>query len=334
MASIPTARGDEIDSRNLGFTLMAENIFSVTPDLDINWPDMYGDPDQRIIDAIEALKTAKQHGVDTLVDRTVAGIGRNVSRIKRIARHSPVNILVATGFYTWRDVPFRFIFQKDLGDWLQDKRGLEYYFQRDIEEGIGDTGVRAAVLKVATDRYGVTEGVEMLLRATARVHRRTGVPISTHTNGAQAALEQCKIFESEGVDLSRVYLGHVDMTPGDGIEEMLELIKRGATVSFDMLSSADLMGNRESRIKRIVELCARGHADRLGLSHEIALFSDHVPEVDFNAAQRNSKFAPWTEVSLGLIPILRERGVTADQIEQMTVRNPRRILESTALGSY
>jgi len=334
MRRIPTARGDEIDPQDLGFTLMAENIFSVTPDLDINWPDMYGDSDQRIIDAIMALRVAKQAGVDTLVDRTVAGIGRNVSRIKRIALHSPVNILVATGFYTWRDVPFRLIFQKDLGDLLQDKRGFEYYFQRDIEEGIGDTGVRAAVLKVATDRYGVTEGVEMLLRTTAKVHRRTGVPISTHTNGAQTALAQCKIFQEEGVDLSRVYLGHVDSTPGDGIEEMLEVIKLGATVSFDMLSSADLMGNRESRIKRIVELCSLGYAGRLGLSHEVALFADHVPALDFEAGQRYAKFAPWTEVSLDLIPKLRERGVTEDQIVQMTVRNPQRILESTALGSY
>lgn len=334
MTKVPTARGDEIETSSLGFTLMAENIFSVTPDMDQNWPDMFGDADKHVRDAIAALHAAKKYGVDTLVDRTVPGIGRNIPLVKRIALESPVNIIVATGFYTWRDVPFRFVFQKDMGDMLQDKRGLEYYFQRDIEDGIGDTGVRAGVIKAATDRYGITEGVELVLRAAAKAHRRTGVPISTHTNGAETALKQLRIFEDEGVDLSRVYLGHIDSTPGTGIDEIVQLIELGATVSFDMLSSADMMGIRQSRIDRLVELCARGYADHIGLSHEQALFSDHIPASDFERFAGMAKYSPWTEVSRDLLPILRERGITDDQITQMTVINPRRVFDSTGLGPY
>ncbi len=333
MAKVPTARGDEIESGELGFTLMAESLFNVDTEVNLNWPDTFGDVEKRITDAIAALKVAKRHGVDTLVDRSIAGIGRNVPLMKRVALESPVNIIVSTGFYTWRDIPLMFYFRELFRDKLEDKRGMEYYFQRDLEEGIGNTGVRAAILKCATDQYGVTEGVEMVIRAVARVHRRTGAPISTQTDGAPAGLAQQRIFDEEGVDLSRVYIGHVDKTPGTCVEEIQKLIDRGSTVSFDMLSAADLYGIRESRINRIVELCSRGCADRMLLSHDLPSFSDLLPEVD---AQRfmYTKYSPWTEMTLSLLPILRERGVTEEQIEQMMVRNPRRIFESRALGPY
>jgi phosphotriesterase-related protein len=57
-------------------------------------------------------------------------------------------------------------------------------FVRDIEHGIADTGIKASILKCATDERGVTPGVERVLRAAAAAHRQTGVPISTHTHAA------------------------------------------------------------------------------------------------------------------------------------------------------
>src|SRR6185503_12571790 len=82
-------------------------------------------------------------------------------------------------------------------------------FVRDIEEGIAGTGVKAAILKCATDKPGVTHGVERVLRAVAKAHRSTGVPISTHTHArTERGLDQQRIFEEEGVDPSRVIIGH------------------------------------------------------------------------------------------------------------------------------
>ncbi|EUA31184.1 aryldialkylphosphatase [Mycobacterium xenopi 3993] len=59
-------------------------------------------------------------------------------------------------------------------------------FVRDIEHGIADTGVKAAILKCATDEPA-SPGVERVLRAVAQAHKRTGVPISTHTHAAPGA---------------------------------------------------------------------------------------------------------------------------------------------------
>ena len=83
-------------------------------------------------------------------------------------------------------------------------------FVREIREGIGDTGVRAGILKCATDRAGITPGVERVLRAVAQAHRQTGTPITTHTPTPPQpwGLEQQRILAEEGVDLTQVVIGH------------------------------------------------------------------------------------------------------------------------------
>ncbi|WP_170234962.1 phosphotriesterase family protein [Croceicoccus sediminis] len=332
MVKIPTARGDEIDSAQLGFTLMVENLYNINTEVNLQWPETLGDPEERIDDVVSALENARAHGVDTIVDRTIPGLGRNVEMLKKTAERTKVNIILTTGFYTWRDLPLMFEFREQMKPMLEDKRSFEYFFEKDIEEGIGNSGVRAAVLKVATDKHGVTEGVEILLKATARVHRRTGVPIGTHTDGAHTGLLQMEAFRAEGVDLSRVYFGHICRTPGDDLGEIQQLLDTGATVGFDMLSMADVFGNRESRLARVVELCRRGYAGQILLSHDNQGFTDLTPEID--QKRHKAPYPRWCELSESFLPLLRENGVTDEQIDQMMIGNPRRIFESRALGAY
>lgn len=332
MVEVPTARGNVIDSEKLGFTLMVENLFNLNTEVNLNWPETLGDPDKRVDDVVAALENARAHGVDTIVDRTIPGIGRNMRLLKQTAARTKVNIIATTGFYTWRDLPLMFEFREEMKPFLEDKRSFEYFFEKDIEEGIGNSGVRAAILKVATDKHGVTDGVKILLQATARVHRKTGAPIGTHTDGARTALLQMEEFQREGVDLSRVYFGHICRTPGDDLDEILQLIDAGATVGFDMLAMADVFGNRESRLARVVELCRRGHAGQILLSHDNQGFTDLTPEIDQKRVK--APYPLWCELSESFLPLLREHGVTEEQIQQMMIGNPRRIFESRALGGY
>src|SRR5262249_14174255 len=151
------------------------------------------------------------------------------------------------------------------------------FFIGDIERGIADTGVRAGILKCSTDSYGVTPAIERVLRATARAHRRTGVPITTHTHGAQTALEQQRIFEEEGVDLSRVVFGHMDWDFNNELTEIVQLLDKGATVAYDSFGFLKLRSDEE-RVDRVATLCERGYADRVLLSHDRACYSDMYPE--------------------------------------------------------
>ena len=225
----------------------------------------------------------------------------------------PLHVVVATGIYTFHDVPMYFRYRST--DHMAD------CFVRDIEEGIGDTGVRAGILKCATDEAGVTRGVEKVLRAVARAHQRTGAPISTHTDAAsERGLDQLRIFAEEGVDPARVVIGHSgDSTDLDYLQRILDT---GATLGMDRFGIDAILGFDE-RVATVAELCTRGYAEQLVLSHDAACFSDLFSPDMLRRANPNWHFR---HITRDVLPALLERGVTEEQIDTMLVRNPRRIL--------
>ncbi|MFL6214623.1 MAG: phosphotriesterase [Blastocatellia bacterium] len=325
MAQTHTARGP-IDTHALGVTLMHEHVFVLSTEIMQNYPEGWGDEEKRVGDAIARLNELKVRGVDTIVDLTVIGLGRYIPRIERVARATDLNIIVATGVYTYNDVPMYFHFQGP-GTELGGPEFMADMFVRDITEGIAGTGVKAAILKCATDQQGVTPGVERVLRAVATAHRQTGVPISTHTHAhTERGLEQQHIFEEEGVDLSRVIIGHSgDTTDIDYLEK---LIARGSYIGMDRFG-IDVLLPFEDRVNTVAQLCERGHADRMVLSHDAACFNDWLPEAALPQALPNWHYL---HIHNDVIPALKARGVTDEQLQLMLVGNPRKIFERQ--GAY
>ncbi|CAJ1493149.1 phosphotriesterase-related protein [[Mycobacterium] kokjensenii] len=325
MSQLNTARGT-IDTADIGTTLMHEHVFLMTTEIAQNYPDEWGDEDARVADAINRLNELKAAGVDTIVDLTVIGLGRYIPRISRVAAGTELNIVVATGIYTYNDVPFYYHYRGP-GTLLDGPDIMAEMFVRDIETGIADTGVKAAILKCATDEPGVTPGVERVLRAVAAAHRQTGVPISTHTHaGTRRGLEQQRIFTEEGVDLSRVVIGHSgDTTDLDYLEE---LIAAGSYLGMDRFG-IDLVLPFEDRVDTVAAMCERGHADKMVLSHDANCYFDALPGELSAAAAPNWHYL---HIHHDVLPALRQRGVTEDQLRTMLVDNPRRIFEHS--GGY
>ena len=185
MGTIQTVRG-AVDTADLGAVLMHEHIFVLSPEIVQNYPEIWGDEEKRVAAAIARMNELHSRGIGTVVDLTVLGLGRYIPRIQRIAAQTGINIVVATGIYTYNDIPHYFHYRGP-GTILGGPEIMVEMFVRDIERGIGETGVRAGMLKCATDQPGVTPGVERVLRAVAQAHRHTGVPISTHTHARVAA---------------------------------------------------------------------------------------------------------------------------------------------------
>ena len=207
MSSVNTVRGP-VDSADLGSTLMHEHVFVLSPEIEKTSAEW--DEAAMQAAAVQRLRDLKDNGIDTIVDLTVIGLGRFIPRIVTVADRVPdINIIAATGVYTYNEVPMYFHFQGP-GTILGGAEPMTELFVREIRDGIGDTGVRAGILKCATDTPGITPGVERVLRAVAQAHRRTGVPITTHTPTPPQpwGLEQQRILAEEGVDLSRVVIGH------------------------------------------------------------------------------------------------------------------------------
>jgi phosphotriesterase-related protein len=323
MPQVQTVLGP-VDVSALGRTLMHEHIFILTADVQQNYPEEWGDEEERIADAVRQLRALAAAGIGTIVDVTVLGQGRYVPRIQRVAEQVPeLNIVVATGCYTFDEVPMFFSrrtphVEASLG--RPERDVMADFFIRDITEGIGRTGVRAGMLKCAVDEKGLTAGVERVLRAVAQAHARTGTPITVHTHAAsQHGPAILDVLAAQGVDLSRVVLGHSgDVTQPDYLRSMADA---GLTLGMDRFG-IDHFASFTERADLVVELCRRGLADRLVLSHDYSCYLDWFPPGSLDDLH------DWhyLHVSHDVLPYLRAHGVTEDQIDAMLVRTPARIL--------
>jgi phosphotriesterase-related protein len=325
---VQTVRG-AVDTAELGTTLMHEHVFVLTADVQQNYPDEWGSEDERVADAVRRLTELAGRGVRTIVDPTVIGLGRYIPRIQRIAEQVDLNIVVATGCYTYEDVPFFFHHR---GPALNAALGTEVpdpmvdMFVADIEEGITGTGVKAGLLKCAIDEPGMTRGVERVMRAVARAHRRTGVPITVHTHPAsRTGLEAHRVLSDEGVDPRRVVLGHSGDTTD--VDHLTELAEAGYVLGFDRFG-INLATTFEARAATLVEMCRRGWAGQIVLSQDASCYIDWL-------APGVMDFLPqwhYTHVLDDVLPHVRGQGVTDEQIETMLVANPRRYFEAATAG--
>ncbi len=319
MPTVETVRGP-IDTADLGPTLMHEHVFVLTPDIHANYRINW-DEDAEVARATARLQELYESGTHTIVDLTVVGLGRDIRRIARVAEGTDLSIIAATGLYTYDVLPHWFDFRGP-GTVFGGPEPMVEMFVRDITEGIAGTPVKAAILKCATDEQGVTPGVERVLRAVALAHRATGVPISTHTHAAtRRGLEQQAIFAEEGVDLSRVVIGHSgDTTDLDYLEQ---LIANGSWIGMDRFGIDAILGFEE-RVTTVARLCEMGYADRMVLSHDASCHIDW-----FDDQVREAVLPRWNflHIAHDVIPALGEQGVTEQQVHQMTVENPRKVFE-------
>jgi phosphotriesterase-related protein len=313
--------GGEIDTEDLGTTLMHEHVFVLSPEIQSTFPGFEGwNTETELEKAQTKLRALKERGVDTIVDLTVVGTGRDITLVSQAAEGTGLQIVAATGIYTYKDLPKAFYFRGPGTALGGDDELMISMFVGDIEEGIQGTNTKAAILKCATDQPGLTPDVERILRAVSQAHRRTGVPITTNTHAlTERGLDQQRVFEQEGVDLTRVVIGHCgDTTDCDYLEK---LVKNGSFIGMDRFG-IDIELGFEDRVNTVAEMCRRGHAEAMVLSHDAACFIDWLPQEALPAALPNWHY---THIHDDVLPALKERGVTDQQIEQMLVTNPRKV---------
>lgn len=326
MPQVQTARGP-VDTADLGPTLMHEHVFVLTPDVQQNYPQEWGSEQDRIADAVAKLGAVAALGVRTIVDPTVVGLGRYLPRIAQVAEQVDLNIVCATGLYTYDDVPFFFHHR---GPALNQALGAEVpdpmveMFVGDIRDGVAGTSIQAGLLKCAIDHQGMTKGVERVMRAVAQAHQETGTPITVHTHpGSQQGLAVKKVLDAEGVDPRRVVLGH----SGDStdVDHLSELAEAGFLLGMDRFG-INLETTFEARADIVVELCRRGFAESMVLSQDAACYIDWI---DPFVVQLLPDWK-YTHIHEQVLPYLLDKGVPQDQVDAMLVDNPRRYFEGAS----
>jgi phosphotriesterase-related protein len=317
MAQIETVNGP-IDADALGRTLIHEHFRFRDEGAAMQFPHLYDEADE-MEKALADARAVMSHDIKTVVDPNAMTGSRSAEFSKRVADETGVQIVLATGIYTYDYLPQ--VFQN------RDPDQVAACYVHDIEEGMQGTDVKAAFIKCACDEPGMTPNVEKLHRASARASLQTGKPIMAHSRPENTTgLDQMRVFTEEGVDPTKVQIAHTGDT--DDLDYIEKLLDTGCWIGLDRYG-LDLFLATDRRNATTTALLERGYADRMFLSQDYCSTLDWFPP-EVQEALRATEVPQWSMTFLfeEVIPTLREDGMTDEQLDTMMVDNPRRWLTS------
>lgn len=263
--------------------------------------------------AVEELQPFVDAGGRTIVDCTNLGLGRDPGALVEVARATGLNIVMGCGWYRDPYLP------PELDRLPVD--ALAELIVHEVEEGVGDTGVRPGVIgEVGADRSWISAREERSFRAAARAHHRTGLTITTHAARWPVGTPQLDLLAEERVDPSRVVVGHCDMVPDPGYH--LAVARRGAWVQFDTVQGESEYDVR-CRVSWLRNLADHGHLGQVLLSQDVCLRSN----------LRALGGCGYAYVVTAFADVLRASGFDEADLRVLLVDNPRRALSGEEAGT-
>ena len=312
MATVETVNGP-IELEQLGLTLIHEHFRSADEAMRFQFPHLY-DEEAEWEAAISDARAVKGHGVKTVVEPSAMFLTRDAAFSKRVADVSGLQILLATGVYTYEHLP------QPLLNRNEDQ--IAEMFVHEIENGIQDTGIKPAFIKCAADEPGVNPNVEKIHRAAARASIQTGRPIMAHSRPASGTgIDQMRVFTEEGVDPVKVQIAHTGDT--DDLDYIERLLDTGCWIGLDRYG-LDLFLPTDKRNATTLALLERGHVERMFLSQDFCSTLDWFP-AEVAEYLRANEVPDWSMTFLfeQIIPGLKKAGMTDAQLDQMMVENPK-----------
>ena len=325
MATTVNTVTGQISSDDLGMTLMHEHFA-------FGFPGFQGDtlgpynPKAIVETGIEVAEKVKAHGVKTIVDATPNECGRDVEVLREISERAEIQVICSTGYYfEGEGAPAYFTFRQGLGTAPEE---VEQLIMTEITDGIGDTGIKAGVVKLASSLNAITDYEEMFFKAGAKAQRETGVPIITHTQEGTMAPEQAEFLISEGADPNRIMIGHMDGNTDQAYH--IGTLNHGVNIAFDRYGIQGLVGMPmdEMRTACLLGLLGTGYGDRIMLSHDTVNVWLGRPPVFPEEAEELLTNWHITHLFENVLPILKKAGITDEQINTIFVENPKRLFDS------
>ncbi|MAF53785.1 MAG: phosphotriesterase-related protein [SAR202 cluster bacterium] len=267
--------------------------------------------------AIDEARLFKRVGGGTIVDATTIGIGRDPLALARIARDVGINIVMGAGFYVDPVHP------DDMDDRSEDD--LARQIIADIQDGVGDTGVKAGIIGEIGCSWPLTDNERKVLRAASIAQKETGASILIHPGRDEGApSEIIEVLAESGADVSRVIMGHLDRTVAD-FDNLRRLASTGCYLEWDLfgnessyypLSDIDMPSDaqRMDTIKRIIE--SEGCGERVVIAHDIC------------TKHRLVKYGGhgYGHILENIVPRMRRKGFTEEQVHAITAGNPASVL--------
>jgi len=194
-------------------------------------------------------------------------------------------------------------------------------YVRELTEGIGETGIKAGIIKVATGAPTITEYEKTLLAAAAIASTETGAPITTHTDDGPLGDEQQRILVDHGVPAHRIIVGHCCGSANHAYHR--SIVDGGSYIGFDRFGLMILQPD-EVRVKSLLALLEAGYESQIVVSHDSVWCWRGEPIPDPEAVAELA--ALWTPSHFfeRIVPQLKDGGATDIQIEKLLQENPRR----------
>ncbi len=309
----------------LGRTLMHEHMMIGYP----GWESDTIRPGPRRAEMVriceDRISEIKAHGVTTLLDPCPNDLGRDVEFAAEIAARTGFHVICATGLYKedeggasyWR-------FRANMG---AHPDSIAELFIRELTDGIGETGIRAGIIKVATGRPTISDYERTILLAAAKASVETGAPITTHTDHGVLGDEQQKILTDAGVPAHRIIVGH--SCGSDDHDYHMKIVRGGSYLGFDRFG-LEVLHPDESRIASLLKLVKKGAASRVVVSHDSVWCWRGMPIPNTEAFAE--MLAVWTPSHFfeHIVPKLKAGGASDADVEAMLVDNPRRFFAGDA----
>jgi phosphotriesterase-related protein len=324
MDSINTVTGKTTPAK-LGMTLVHEHLLIGYPGWFMDGLAPKFERKSAADKAVDRMAELRAIGVETFLDPCPVDLGRDVEFMAEVAERSGMQIICATGAYKQNE-GLTYTFGA-----LRAEEITEIYV-KELTEGIGQTGIRAGIVKVASGAGEITEYERKLISAGGRAAAMVGCPVLTHTDEASCGVEQIELLVAAGVPAHRILVGHSDGRDDHAYHR--SLADRGAYVGFDRFGIETLIPD-EKRIESVVRMVGAGYTRSVCLSHDSIctwlgrpIFGGHfvVTPEQVEAAIPNSE---PTHLFKRIIPQLKERGVTDADIRTIFVDNPQRYFQGT-----
>ncbi len=255
----------------------------------------------------EELKDLYTKGVSRIVEVTNRGMGRSIKDIIYLEKMTNIEVLVGTGYY------IKDFFPKEVEE-LSVKE-LAQILIDEIQIGIDGSRKKAKLIGEIGTSYNEFHPLEKkVFLASVIAQKESGVPISTHTSLSTMGLSHVKLFQNEGIDLSKVTIGHCDLR--DNLEDILRIIDSGAYVQFDTIGKNSYYPD-EKRVKNILELKKRGLLNRLMLSMDITRKSHLKVNGGLGFSYLIDEF----------VPKLLKGGISQKEVDLVLIENPKKFFK-------
>lgn len=270
-------------------------------------------------DCIKAIEQIRAHGVKTVIDATPNDCGRDPKFLRDISEKTGLNIICATGYYN-EDEGCSAYYKRFIR--LSDgKKAIYEMFMKEITEGVGNTGIKPGVIKLASSYGEITDYEQIFFKAAAKAQIETGIPIITHTQGGTMGPEQAELLISEGADPNKIIIGHMCGNPN--IEYQLKTLEHGVSIAYDRFGLAIFTPTDKIRCAILIAMINMGYGDKIILSHDKITYylgRYNQPKLAVLCKEELANYR-MTNIFENIIPHLKEKGLSSEQIRALTEYN-------------